>query len=158
MSTRANVVLKESYTDSANRKISRELIFYRHSDGYPEGTLPSLNKFMEWLKGNKIRNNLSQAAGWLVVLGAIEYATIPKFTKEKPYKTSDCEYGDVETAEDPKDWKVGAYEPTDCIHGDIEFLYEIDLIKKKLTVKEEKIVSYEPFKTKWVVVDIKQTA
>ena len=31
MSTRANIIIKDSY---------QEQIFYRHSDGYPDGTLP----------------------------------------------------------------------------------------------------------------------
>lgn len=41
MSTRANVVIKDQYSS---------LWFYRHTDGYPEGTLPTLEKFMEKLE------------------------------------------------------------------------------------------------------------
>ena len=141
MSTRANVILKETYKDSFGNSKSNELVFYRHSDGYPEGTLPTLNKFMEWLKSGKIRDNLSQSAGWLVILGAIEYGTIPKYKKEKPFKTSSTEYGIIESIEMPNDngatWKAGAYEPTTSIHGDIEYLYTIDLVKKELTYKKK---------------------
>jgi hypothetical protein len=67
MSTRANIVIKDKHS---------QLIFYRHSDGYPEGTLPSLKKFMSWVKAGTIRNNVSQAAGWLIMVGAQEYDSV----------------------------------------------------------------------------------
>ena len=144
MSTRANVVLKESYSykveNGKMQDVTNELIFYRHSDGYPEGTLPTLNIFMEWLKSNKIRNNLSQSAGWLVVLGAIEYGTIPPYKRQESKFEGAPRYGDLNTIEKPKDngskWKVGAYEPTTCIHGDIEWLYTIDVENKTLEYHE----------------------
>jgi len=136
MSTRANIIIKEtySYNDSENKKVtvSNKLFFYRHSDGYPDGTMPTLNIFMDWLKKGKIRNDLSQAAGWLIVLGAMEYNHIPEFELEKPTAYG-SQYGNVETIKEPKDWKVGAYEPTTGIHGDIEFLYVIELDKKTIT-------------------------
>lgn len=69
MSTRANIVIKDRHD---------KLFFYRHSDGYPEGTLPTLNKFIDWVKSGKIRDNVSQAAGWLIILGALEYNTLPE--------------------------------------------------------------------------------
>ncbi|MGD0340339.1 MAG: hypothetical protein ABSA76_01340 [Bacteroidales bacterium] len=140
MSTRANVILKDE---------SSKLIFYKHSDGYPEGVLPVLNKFMDWLNAGKIRNNVSQSAGWLIILGAMEYNTIPKFKAEKPegvYPGSTLTFGNLDTFEDPKDWKVGAYEPTTCIHGDIEFLYTIDLKKAEISVQEVRY-NYETDKT-----------
>lgn len=107
MSTRANIVIKDS---------SDQLIFYRHSDGYPEGTLPALTKFMDWLKAGAIRDNVMQAAGWLVVIGNVEY-----------------EAGSEPKENDSMGWKVGAFEPTTEIHGDIEWLYTIDLEAKTLT-------------------------
>jgi len=113
MSTRANIIVKDSYSQQ---------IFYRHSDGYPKGTLPTLNIFLTWVKDGKIRNNVSQGAGWLIVIGAIEYNTIPKYS--------------VETIERPKDWKCGAYELTDSIHGDIDYLYTVDLEKMEIKVQE----------------------
>ena len=128
MSTRANVIIKDE---------SDKLYFYRHSDGCPEGTMPSLNIFLNWIKEGKIGNNISQSAGWLIILGAIEYNTIPKYKIEKTKYSS---YGDIESIRkgesDGMSWKVGAYEPTTCIHGDIEYLYTIDLIKKEIEVKE----------------------
>lgn len=100
MSTRANIILQDG---------SDKLYFYRHSDGYPSCTLKSLQKFTSWIKDGKIRNNLYQGAGWLILLGAMEYdVQLPK-------------------GDDIKNWKVGAYEPTTEIHGDIEYLYTIDM-------------------------------
>lgn len=124
MSTRANIIIKDSYGD--------KLFFYRHSDGYPEGTLPTLNIFMKWLK-NDIRQDLQQGSGWLILLGAMEYNTIPKF-KTEPSTHGGKEYCDIDTIETPQDWKVGAYEPTTSIHGDIDYLYIIDIDKATLNV------------------------
>jgi hypothetical protein len=109
MSTGANVIIKDGYGE--------ELWFYRHSDGYPQGTLPSLNKFMDWLRAGRIRNNASQAAGWLIIIGNQEY-------------NRGLEPG---TENSMSGWKVGAYEPTAGQHGDIEYLYTIDLAAKTLT-------------------------
>lgn len=134
MSTRANIVIKESYSyNDAKGKETNQLFFYRHSDGYPEGTMPTLSLFMKWLKSGKIRTDLQQASGWLILLGAMEYNTIPEFLTEKPVFEGGKRYGDVETIKEPKDWKCGSYEPTTGIHGDIEFLYVIELDKKTIT-------------------------
>lgn len=127
MSTRANIIIKDKHS---------EQFFYRHSDGYPEGVLPTLNKFMEWLKAGIIRDNLSQACGWLVILGAIEYNTIPSFETTPP-SSYDKGYGKPETIEQPNDWKVGAYEPCNGLTGWIEYLYIIDLELKELTAWED---------------------
>ena len=64
MSTRASIIIKDE---------DEKLIFYRHSDGYPTGTMPTLNKFLELVKSGKIRDNVGQSAGWLIILGALEY-------------------------------------------------------------------------------------
>lgn len=126
MSTRANVIIKDG---------DQELIFYRHSDGYPDGARPTLDIMLQWLKDGKIRDNISQASGWLVILGAIEYNTIPTFKTEeveRPLSNEVRLVPDLETIELQKSssgmgWKAGAYEPTICIHGDIEYLYILDL-------------------------------
>ena len=106
MSTRANILIKDEYD---------QLWFYRHSDGYPEGTLPTLEKFLDWVKSGKIRNNVSQAAGWFIILGNAEYNA---------------------GSEPDSGWKVGAYEPTTGQHGDIRHLYTIDLTTKTIDIKE----------------------
>lgn len=104
MSTRANIVIEDNRGDY--------LIFYRHSDGYPKGTLPTLNEFMDLIKEGKIRDNVSQASGWLILIGHKEYDGVYP----------------------PKEWKVGSYEPTTSIHGDIEFLYIVKLQEKLIEV------------------------
>jgi hypothetical protein len=109
MSTRANIVI----TDGIDT-----LWFYRHCDGYPEGTMPTLNKFLDLVKTKKIRDDIGQASGWLILIGAEEYNT---------KKVDDLEEGD---------WKVGAYEPTIGQHGDIEYLYTINLSDKTIDIKE----------------------
>ena len=116
MSTRAQVVIKDA---EAN-----ELWFYRHSDGYPEGVTPTLNKFMAWLKAGRIRDNVEQAAGWLIVLGHLEYSG-------KPWSP----VGEPDDGKSGLGWKVGAYEPCACRapHGDIEYLYTLDLDTKTIT-------------------------
>ena len=115
MSTRCNVIIKDEYD---------KLYFYRHSDGYPEGAMPTLKLFIDWLKDGKIRDNVGQAAGWLIILGAMEYDSIPGYARPDYYGS-------------PKDFKCGAYEPTTGIHGDIEFLYIIDLKAKTVGCYDE---------------------
>ena len=110
MSTRANIIIKDN---------SDKLFFYRHSDGYPEGTMPQLEKFMSWVKEGKIRDNVGQAAGWLIMLGNAEY-----------------ESGVEPGSDGVSGWKVGAFEPTTGIHGDVEYIYTIDLESKEITVEE----------------------
>ncbi|MDP2692715.1 MAG: hypothetical protein Q8O88_03705 [bacterium] len=128
MSTRANIIIKDG---------DDKLFFYRHSDGYPEGVMPTLKKFLALVKKGKIRDNVGQAAGWLILLGAMEYQTIkgdlfPEHGKPS-YEQDEDKVDKAIKDFSPSDWKVGAYEPTTCIHDDIEWLYTIDLQKKTLT-------------------------
>lgn len=111
MSTRANIIIKDG---------EDHLFFYRHSDGYPEGALPTLKIFMDWIKSGKVRDNISQAAGWLIMLGAIEYGTIPTYESANRDYPGQRGYGKMETIVPPADWKAGSIEPTTGIHGDID--------------------------------------
>lgn len=119
MSTRAQVKIVDGF---------QELWFYRHSDGYPEGAMPTLQKFLDGVKSGKIRNNVEQAGGWLILIGAEEYLQ---------YR------GEGAVITEPLDglsgWKVGSYEPCACreLHGDVEWLYTIDL--KAKTIEQKKI-------------------
>src|SRR5512136_2844499 len=65
MSTRCNIIMKDE---------DHTLWFYRHSDGYPTSVIPDLRKFMGWVKDGKIRDNVQQAAGWLIVMGHFDMA------------------------------------------------------------------------------------
>ena len=107
MSTRANIIIQDR---------DEKLWFYRHSDGYPKGAMPTLHKFMEWVRTGQIRRNVVQASGWLVLLGAKEYENLAM-------EPSDA---------NRHDWKCGAYEPTSGRHGDIEYLYELDLATREI--------------------------
>lgn len=106
MGTRAHVIICDE--DSS-------LIFYRHSDGYPEETGESLKGFIKMYENGSLRLNPSQSAGWLILHGHIEYSENKELTCRP----------------NPKDnyngWKVGAYEPTNSLHGDVEYIYIIDL-------------------------------
>jgi hypothetical protein len=102
MSTRANVIIKDNWGD--------ELWFYRHSDGYPEVTVPSLTKFVGWVREGLVRHNTGQAGGWLIQLGHNEY-----------------KQSDTPVIDDFSGWKVGAYEPAHGLGGDVEYVYTIDL-------------------------------
>lgn len=130
MSTRANIIIKDEYS---------KLWFYRHSDGYPEGTMPTLNKFMQLVIDGKIRANASQAAGWLIIIGAEEYKQYHIKSKDrKSYmdmSKGQQRYWKNKISSAPRDWKVGAYEPTTGQHGDIEYLYTVNLTTKKITYK-----------------------
>jgi len=128
MSTRANIIVKDGYS---------KLFFYRHSDGYPKGTMPTLTKLLDWVKDGKLRDNVGQFSGWLILIGALEYGNVPNVPVSTP-----AGYAHVEDIEDPKDWKVGAYEPTNGIHGDIEYLYIVDLQKKTIKTVRSDFNSY----------------
>jgi hypothetical protein len=58
MSTRSNIIIKETFSYlEGSEKVTKtdKLFFYRHSDGYPDGALPLLLKFMEGIN-KKIAN------------------------------------------------------------------------------------------------------
>jgi len=127
MSTRCNIIIKDDHS---------QLWFYRHCDGYPSVTGESLKRFLRLRIDGLIRDNVGQAAGWLILLGAMEYQSLPeglfsqhgKNIYERDGKALDA----MLDAFNPSDWKCGAYEPTIGQHGDIEYLYVIDLIAKEI--------------------------
>ncbi len=73
MSTRANIIIRDGQD---------ELIFYRHSDGSPEGALPTLENFLGLVKSDRIRDNLRQAAGWLIIIGYEDHCSPPMGDEE----------------------------------------------------------------------------
>lgn len=97
-----------------------ELIFYRHSDGYPDGTLPTLGAFLDLVRSEVIRDNVGQASGWLILIGAQEYGV------NLSDGSSASKHGLGMS------WKCGSYEPTTALHGDIDFLYVVDLKAKRI--------------------------
>ena len=147
MSTRCNVVFVDHSTRPRNIEGGRKpIVFYRHSDGYPDGVQKTLDTFCEWMREGRIRDNASQSAGWLLLLGVKEYAAerdgfSGKFSKSSTHSLYGEMYVDTELQEmEPctidgeggySGWKVGAYEPTPGIHSDIDFLHVIDLVSKE---------------------------
>jgi len=118
MSTRCNILLKDAYGD--------EMWFFRHGDGGPETVMPDLKRFMGWVKNNHIRSNVSQAGGWIIVMGlppldGLTGGLTPEIPRNDPYSP----------------WKVGHYEPTTEQRGDINWLYTLDLGAK--TITKEKV-------------------
>ena len=106
MATRCNIVVSDAY--------GKELWYYRHYDGYPDSVIPSLEPLMKALREGKVRDNVGQFSGWLIVIGNKEYN-----------KTRSI-----------NGWKCGAYEPTTGQHGDIDYLYHINLKTKMLNYKK----------------------
>jgi len=134
MSTRCQIIVKDEES---------EQWFYRHSDGYPDGVMPILEIFLKWAKEGKIRRNVEQACGWLILLGAIEDQTLlstcfPEGGK-KSYDQDRQKINNTLDCFEPNDWKVGAFEICPCKeqHGDIEYLYIVDL--EKLTIEQKEI-------------------
>ncbi len=83
--------------------------------------MPTLNKFLDWVKQGKIRDNVEQSAGWLILIGAEE-------DDNKNFTPGYGKYPDL------LGWKVGSYEP--CLpeeHGDIRYLYTVNLTDKTIT-------------------------
>lgn len=139
MSTRCNIIIKDE---------EDQLIFYRHSDGYPDGALPTLKKFMAWVKEGKIRDNVEQSSGWLILIGAKEYDSVYIGGGKRELKTTLTE---PDPADEISGWKCGAYEPTVSIHGDIEYLYTLDL--QKLTITVQKVIGDNKYQTLEVITD-----
>lgn len=129
MSTRANIVLIEQgiYTDYETKKTvqyKEKLYFYKHSDGYPEGTMKIIDMFMMWLTEGRIRDNVSQSGGWLIILGAVASG----------FKANPGSINDLTGL----GWKVGSIEPTTEIHGDIEYRYDLYLKTREVKIYERR--------------------
>ena len=156
MSTRAGIIVTDG---------SDSIHFYRHSDGYPKGTMPTLRQFLNLVKKGLIRNNVSQASGWLILIGAKSYnyelvkvctkCGTPLKKNKKKRICSKCKSDVFEHVEkdlpleaifNPKhknrmfgtEWKVGAYEltPNVNLHGDLAYIYTVDIKELTITYKE----------------------
>lgn len=112
MTTRAHIEVREC---------GDSLLFYKHEDGYPEGVMPMLMWFVERIRSGKIRSDIEQASGWLIVYGANE------LNKDR----SPSDY-----------WKAGFIEPATSVHPDIEFYYIVDIVE--MTVKAYKVKMMPP--------------
>ena len=112
MTTRANITVMED---------GDIMIFYQHSDGYPEGVMPMLRWFVDSMRVGAIRRNIELASGWLVIYGRRKMLTDVPATDSQ---------------------SVGYVIPAVHIHGDIEFYYTVDI--KTLTVKAYEVTAILP--------------
>jgi len=115
---------------------------YRHSDGYPEGVIPDLEKFLEWNRG---RNDdiECQAANFIY------------WSKKRQKEQIERHVVSVNYADFPKakrQWLLAGFGicNNDEFHGHIAFYYEVisDIEKKIITIK-----CYQP---DWPVPDKKE--
>ena len=114
------------------------LLFYRHSDGDPDGVQPTLDQFCEWLRDEKIRDNPSQAAGWLVLLGHQELVETQQRWSQRDTSSApqDQEGAEAYARMVPSGegahgygWKSSLYEPClrEQIGWDIEWLHVVNV-------------------------------
>ena len=98
---------------------------------------------MQWGKDRKIRNNVDQACGWLVLLGAREYGKVYSLLTENQAMNVHIREKTLEEYFSPGEqdsisgWECGAYEP--CSHikrSDIEYLYTINLEDLTITIED----------------------
>jgi len=143
MAIRANIVLTDTHTYNSKSSLkivkTKQLIFYRKTDGNPEAIMPVLQVFLKWIMEGRLRNNLGRAGVWLVLLGGIENNVIPKFLSFKDKLGPD----ELKKLPLPNFWKCGSFEPAASLSGDIDFLYEIDIKEVKLTIKKVNYINEE---------------
>ena len=116
MGTRANVVLSDG---------DGVMSFYKRCDGYPSETMPTLEKFMDLVKSGKIKDNVLESSGWLILLGADEI----KDNEGDDWKDRvPCvPYGDSQL-----NHEASAYQFSYGLNADIMYLYVVDLVAKTI--------------------------
>ena len=102
MSTRAQICIKR---DTEGFKETGGIYIYKHSDGYPEGVLPTLEPMVK----DFITNRGNDATYLLCQI-------VREFAVTHPRRSPEKYYGQPYTG-----WGLDTVE-----HGDIEFLYEVD--------------------------------
>jgi hypothetical protein len=114
MSTRAQIAVRDG---------SSTQLLYQHSDGYPEGVLPTLKQYIQGVRDGGIRDNVSQSVGWLIVWG---------------HKELYADLGELGEKQSIMDWKASYIEPSpEGLHGDIEYLYVVDLVTRTVMYTEK---------------------
>ena len=127
MSTRCNVAIIDRHSFPEVTPI----MMYRHGDGYPDGVAKSLCTFVRWINARKLRDNASQSAGWLVLIGLQEYlefhvTDFTEFCKAGPREQRELlQAATILDFEPRHDFGIGSYSPTRAIHGDIAYLHVV---------------------------------
>lgn len=122
MSTRAQIKIKDY-----------PVMIYKHSDGYPEGVLPTVKPYMRKFVNNRGNDKEYAIARLMMHFGVVDKEWREKMHRENPNMFSEESF-------------VG-YGLTTELHGDIEYLYIIDLEIKSIEVvdvwaEESKIVYF----------------
>lgn len=110
MGTRANIHVTDGF--------GGELWYYRGHDGWPEATMPTLQKLIGWVRDGTLNRLVMDTSGWLILLG-IQVAARSRLIP-RPQSIA-------EIAPETYGKCVGVIDVTTCRHSDINYLYEIDL-------------------------------
>jgi hypothetical protein len=126
MSTRSQIDFVENWKDKEGKEHTDRRRVYRHSDGYPEGVVPDLKKFLIWNGG---RN------------GDVEYSAAnfiywSKRTYEDKYlgKTQKWDAAEDMVTDHALRCGFGICETT-AFQGDIEYFYEVIFGQKEHIIK-----------------------
>lgn len=141
ISTRAQIKIINTYRDINGKENRDEIWFYRHSDGYPSSVLPDLRKFLGWVRDGRIRDNVEQASGWLMLIGMQDPYLIENGDARE---LNNNRHRHLNTHEPPitieagfLSWKIGQYEPSvPEKHGDIEWFYIVNLTTKQILIAD----------------------
>ena len=110
----------------------KEVLIYRHSDGYPEGdfgVVNSISKFLKWdSRGDDIEYIPANFIFFEKVNMALHFNENREVRGENPITLNNL------LEEDYMQLGYGVCQPNDY-HGDIEFLYTVDIEKRTLTVQ-----------------------
>ena len=120
MSTRCQIEFSSIYKNEKKEKRTESILVYRHSDGYPEGVIPDIKKFLKW-NGGRINDIEYTAANFI-------YWSKRNF--EEKYYYEEWGGGKNKKWSDAQDFNsilligFGICEKEN-FHGDIEYFYNV---------------------------------
>lgn len=113
MSTRAHIGFFEKEPTEAERT-KPEVLIYKHSDGYPEGTLPQLTEFCKLFNEHRgLRDNEYATARCVQFMTNYDDKEMAEWHKEQGRK------------ENNPTWSFLGYGVGTGFHGDIEYYYVV---------------------------------
>ena len=116
MSTRCQIEFKHVRKYLGSKEVVDRRTIYRHSDGYPEGVIPDLKRFLSW---NAERNNdIEYQTANFIYWSKRQYED-DYFNKEEKKKVHW-----FDNANDQLGCGFGVC-ANDELHGDIEYYYEV---------------------------------
>jgi len=127
MSTRCQIEFVCN-SKSEGKKRVESILIYRHSDGYPEGVIPDLKKFLKWL-GGRIED-IEYASASFIYWSKRRFEELYYNYDFKMVGDKFKQIGNKKKWSDPQDFNstlligFGICEK-DCFHGDIEYFYQV---------------------------------